>query len=227
MASTSKGLVVLSGGMDSATAAYWAVLKAEMSIECISFDYGQRHKKELDYAAKVAAALNAPHDIVDLSDLRNFLTGSALTDNSVDVPEGHYADETMKSTVVPNRNMIMLSIATGIAVARGIPNLIAGMHAGDHPIYPDCRPEFVASFGETVLLATAGILQYKPYLKAPFLYYSKADIVAIGSEMQVPYELTWSCYKGGYNHCGKCGTCVERKEAFELAGVADPTVYDA
>jgi len=145
-----------------------------------------------------------------------------LTDSSVEVPHGHYAAETMKATVVPNRNMIMLSVAAGLAVAEGAKVIACGVHAGDHAIYPDCRPEFINSIEKTIQLANA-----LPSLRieTPFIGKTKADIVKIGTKLKVPYESTWTCYEGGRIACGRCGTCVERLASFSEAGVEDPIEY--
>ncbi|MER5356209.1 7-cyano-7-deazaguanine synthase QueC [Kitasatospora sp. NPDC002551] len=223
--STPKSAVLIaSGGMDSAVTAY--ELRARGSeVFLLAFDYGQRHRVELEHLAKVAERLEAPYETVDLSGLGRLLSGSALTDTSVDVPDGHYSDQSMRSTVVPNRNMIMLSIAAGVAVSRGADILAFGAHAGDHPIYPDCRPAFFEQLGKAIQAGNEGHLAPGFRLEAPFLHLTKADIARRGHELGVPFELTWSCYKGGTAQCGTCGTCVERKEAFALAGVADPTRY--
>ena len=221
-----KCVVVLSGGMDSATALYKA--KADgYEIYAISFDYGQKHNKELDYASKLATKIGVKeHKIVDLTCIKDLVSESALTNDKIAVPEGHYAANNMKLTVVPNRNMIMYSIAAGYAVSLKAQALYVGVHAGDHFIYPDCRPQFIFGLDGLVRVANEGFIDTNFQIVAPFLYIAKTDIVKIGVELKVPYELTWSCYKGGETHCGKCGTCVERKEAFELAGVEDPTVYE-
>ena len=217
----SKAIVIVSGGLDSITLAYH--LKAlGYNLHLLSFNYNQRHKKELDFARMCAEDLKADIDVVDLSSVGVLLKGSSLTDN-IPVPDGHYAAPNMSVTVVPNRNAIMLAVAYGAAVAESAERVCIGVHAGDHFIYPDCRPEFIYAFGEMERLANAG----GPLLYAPFLEKSKADIVKIGANLGVPFEKTWSCYKGGSVHCGTCGTCVERKEAFELAGITDPTNYGA
>ncbi|HEY0409758.1 MAG TPA: 7-cyano-7-deazaguanine synthase, partial [Candidatus Dormibacteraeota bacterium] len=148
-----------------------------------------------------------------------------LTDAAVEVPDGHYADETMRITVVPNRNAVMLAIAHAVAVAEGVPTVAAAFHAGDHPVYPDCRPAFVDAFRRMQTLATEGFGP-RDMLVTPFLHLDKAAIVRAGHRLGVPFERTWSCYRGGDRHCGRCGTCVERREAFTLAGVADPTAYE-
>ncbi len=189
----------------------------------VSFDYGQRHRKELDYAALCAERLDVPHDIIDLRGIGAALTGSALTDD-IDVPDGHYAEESMRITVVPNRNAIMLSVAFGVAAARGDQAVATAVHGGDHFIYPDCRPAFTESFEAMQKAALDGYAEVS--LFTPFVHRTKADIVTEGARCGTPFELTWSCYKGGETHCGRCGTCVERREAFHLAGVADPTPYE-
>ncbi len=220
-----KAIVVLSGGMDSATALYEAKIRG-FEIFAISFNYGQRHIKELEYAKKLAnAASVAAHKIVDLTSITQLISNSSLTNSKIDVPEGHYAADNMKLTVVPNRNMIMYSIAIGYAVSIDADAIFVGVHAGDHYIYPDCRPEFINTLHLLAQVANKGFISPNFEIAAPFLYKSKADIVEIGNRMEVPYQLTWSCYKGEEVHCGVCGTCVERKEAFRLAGVIDPTQY--
>lgn len=218
-----RAVVIVSGGMDSVTLAY--LLGAEgYGLHLLSVDYGQRHKKEIDFARRCAERLDARFDVVDISGVGRLLSGSALTDD-IEVPHGHYAEETMAATVVPNRNAIMLSVAYGAAVADGAEVVAAAVHAGDHFVYPDCRPAFVEAFDAMERLATEGFGHVNLRLYAPFVDKTKADIARIGAELGVPYEDTWSCYEGREVHCGLCGTCTERKEAFELAGVPDPTVY--
>lgn len=219
-----RAIAIVSGGMDSVTLAY--LLKHEgHDLHLLGFDYGQRHRRELDYARRAANVLDADFDCVDLTSLTPLLTGSALTDTTVPVPEGHYADASMRATVVPNRNAVMLSIAYAVAVAEAADVVALGIHAGDHPIYPDCRPDFATAFAQMQRVATQGYSSPTLRLYVPFVEKSKADIVVIGTALGVPYEYTWSCYNGGDQHCGKCGTCVERKEAFQIAGVSDPTSY--
>jgi 7-cyano-7-deazaguanine synthase len=217
-------LVVLSGGMDSTTLAY--LLHEGNDIACISFNYGQRHVHELDFAQATCGRLGVEHIVVDMSFMAGLLGGSALTDQSIAVPEGHYAEDTMKATVVPNRNMIMLSIAIGVATARNMDFVATGIHAGDHAVYPDCRPEFIEQMDQTARLATLGFTKPQFQVTAPFVHLPKDKIAEIGHSLNVHWDETWSCYKGGMVHCGKCGTCVERKEAFRLAEVIDPTPYD-
>jgi 7-cyano-7-deazaguanine synthase len=221
-----KAVIVCSGGMDSATLA-WHYASKGYDLHLVGFDYGQRHKKELQSLAKIADALGAKHEIVDMSVLRNHLRGSSLTSDDIAVPDGHYAEETMRITVVPNRNAIMLSIATGIAVAEGAELVATGIHTGDHFIYPDCRPSFFEPLNTAFKAATVGHAPENFRLEAPFINMLKSDIAQLGAELNVDYSITWSCYKGGDIHCGSCGTCFERREAFAVAGVKDPTEYEA
>jgi 7-cyano-7-deazaguanine synthase len=217
-------VAVVSGGLDSTVMAY--ALRAEgHRLHAISFDYGQRHRRELDCARALAADLGAPWELVDLraAGITRLLAGSALTDESIEVPEGHYADESMRATVVPNRNAVMLALACALAGSIGAGAVAFAVHAGDHPIYPDCRPEFVEAFEAMERVAMQGMAELR--ILAPFVQLTKQDIVRLGAEHGVPFERTWSCYKGGELHCGRCGTCHERREAFALAGVADPTMY--
>jgi 7-cyano-7-deazaguanine synthase len=214
-------IILLSGGMDS------AVLTAQLladghPVDAVSVHYGQRHARELHAARDIARHYRIAHDVVDLGVLRDHLTGSALT-GGPGVPEGHYSAPSMAATVVPNRNMILLSVAAGIAAARGHHQVATAVHAGDHPIYPDCRPAFIAAASLTAQLATAGYGDVE--IIAPFARQAKADIALAGVRLGVPLHLTWSCYQGGDQHCGRCGTCVERAESFHLAGVPDPTAY--
>ena len=219
-----KAVLIASGGMDSVTMAY--LFKSQgYDVHLVGFDYGQRHSKELDSLKKIGELLNAKVDVIDLSHLRDYISGSSLTSDDVVVPDGHYSEETMRVTVVPNRNAIMLSIAVGIAVVQKAEVVATGVHAGDHFIYPDCRPKFFAPFSDAMVAANEGHAVDNFHLSAPFITLTKADIAFIGYDLDVPYELTWSCYKGGEVHCARCGTCVERIEAFIDAGVEDPTVY--
>ncbi|MBX4871271.1 7-cyano-7-deazaguanine synthase QueC [Rhizobium bangladeshense] len=217
-----KTIVVCSGGLDSVSLAY-RMAAEEQLIGLVSFDYGQRHRKELDFASKCAARLAVPHHIIDIAAIGGHLSGSALTDD-VEVPDGHYAEETMKATVVPNRNAIMLAIAFGLAAAQKADAVAVAVHGGDHFIYPDCRPGFIDAFQRMQNEALDGYASVE--LLAPYVNVSKAAIVADGAKHGTPFAETWSCYKGGNLHCGRCGTCVERREAFHLAGVADPTEYE-
>ena len=217
-----RALVLFSGGLDS------TVLATQMKHEAketrlLSIDYGQRHAKELDHSQKVADHLGLAHEILKLPQLGQILGGSSLTDKSISLPEGHYAEESMKSTVVPNRNMILLALAGGHALSLGFDTIAYAAHAGDHTIYPDCRPEFADAMDKALGLADWMDL----HLHRPYVEMTKSDLVSLGDQLDAPLYLTWSCYAGGEIHCGKCGTCVERKEAFELANIADPTKYEA
>ena len=216
-----KVVVVLSGGMDSATTLYQAI-KDGFDPYTISFNYGQRHKKELDYAKELCENISINHKVVDITNLTEVINKSALTNADIDVPEGHYAQENMKITVVPNRNMIMLSLATAWAESMGLKTVYYACHANDRAIYPDCRAEFVTALSQATQLGTYSQVK----ILAPYVNKLKADIVAIGHALGIDYQRTWSCYEGLEKHCGQCGTCQERKEAFQIAGVFDPTLYE-
>lgn len=211
-------VVVLSGGMDSAT----LLATDPHVVSAVSIDYGQRHQRELEAARQLALHYGVPWCLVDLRTLGTVLGGSSQTDEAIAVPHGHYADDSMRVTVVPNRNMVLLAVAIGHAIAVGADVVAYGAHAGDHAVYPDCRPEFAEAMD-----AVARLCHYAPGIRLarPFIMLTKADIVRAGTARAVPYHLTWSCYEGGDQHCGRCGTCVERREAFAVAGVADPTGY--
>ena len=213
-----------SGGMDSATLA-WHYHSLGHDIHLIGFNYGQRHSKELDYLRKQAEFLEADITIVNMDFMGELLKGSSLTQKDIDVPDGHYQEDSMRITVVPNRNAIMISIATGIAQATGAEIVATGIHAGDHYIYPDCRPAFFEPMSDAMRAATMDYISEDFHLEAPFIEMSKAEIAEYGAQLNVRYDLTWSCYKGLDMHCGTCGTCYERREAFMLAKVKDPTLY--
>lgn len=212
-------VVVLSGGMDSATLLYH-YLDEGYDVKAVSFNYGQRHSKELSYAEKLCKFAEVEHKIINLP-ITEVLLGSSQTDKTIEVPEGHYAAENMKKTVVPNRNMIMISIAGAWAISLKADVVAYGAHAGDHTIYPDCRDTFVIPMSHALRNADWHQVQ----LEAPFLFLSKGEIAEMGVRLKVPFELTWTCYKGLSKHCGKCGACQERKEAFVVAGIKDPTEY--
>ena len=220
----SRAVAIVSGGLDSVTLAY-GLASEGYDLHLLSMDYGQRHAKEIEYARLCAKRLGADFDVVDLSGVGRLLTGSALTTGGVDVPHGHYAADNMATTVVPNRNAIMLTVAYGVAVSGGAKLVAAGMHAGDHYVYPDCRPGFVRAFDAMQREAVEGFGDESLRLHTPFIEKTKAEIVEIGAALDVPFADTWSCYEGGEIHCGLCGTCNERKEAFVQSGVPDPTVY--
>lgn len=224
-----KAVAIVSGGMDSVTLAHY-IASQGVELELVSVDYGQRHVRELEYAEACARRLGAPWHRVDLSSITKLLSGSALTDPSVEVPEGHYADESMRSTVVPNRNAMLLDVATAIAVAGKATFVATAVHAGDHAVYPDCRPAFIEAYEHMARIANEGFCVDDFQVYAPFVNITKADIAVMGSTLPdgyvVPWAETWSCYQGRELHCGRCGTCVERVEAFRDAGVADPTEYE-
>lgn len=213
-------VVIFSGGMDSLTVLYRA-LKDGYKVSAVTFNYGQRHVKEVDYAASACNELQIPHQIVDITAINQLLQGSSLT-SSIDIPEGHYADSTMKSTVVPNRNMILLSLAVGYAVSIGAKKVFYGAHAGDHAIYPDCRPEFVSKMN-----AVSAVANYEPVeIVTPYLSLDKGAILTEGLSLGIDYKKTWTCYNGREKACGKCGSCVERLEAFARNNIKDPLEYE-
>lgn len=218
--SSPVAVVVFSGGLDStAVAAHYAF---DHTLVLVTVDYGQRHRREISAARAIAAHYGAEHLVVDATAIGALLGGSALTDD-IDVPEGHYEAESMRATVVPNRNAILANIAVGVAVARRAEVVALGVHAGDHAIYPDCTPEFIEALARLVETATAGM--HTPQIHAPFVQRTKAWIVGFAARVDAPLALTWSCYQGGEEHCGRCGTCTERAAAFVEAGVPDPTAY--
>jgi len=215
-----KVIVVLSGGMDSTTVLYEMKNKYK-TVEALSFNYGQRHSKELEYAKKTCEKLQIPHKIVDISCINQLIQGSALTSN-INVPEGHYADDNMKATVVPNRNMILASMAIGYAVSKKFDAIALGVHAGDHTIYPDCRPIFIDA-----LRVISRIANYEEIeILTPFLHTDKVGIIKRGIELNVDYSLSWTCYKGTENSCGKCGSCQERLAGFKANNIEDPLEYE-
>ncbi|WOH38300.1 7-cyano-7-deazaguanine synthase QueC [Thalassotalea fonticola] len=215
-----KVVVIYSGGMDSFTVLNRA-LKDGKQVYALTFDYGQKHVKEIDYAANVCNELNIPHKVIDISAINQLLAGSSLTDD-IDIPEGHYAEDSMKSTVVPNRNMILLSLAVGYAVSVEASQVYYGAHSGDHAIYPDCRPEFVVKMNDVCQIAN-----YQPVeIFSPYLTQTKIDILTDGLAMDLDYGKSWTCYNGREKACGKCGACEERLEAFKMNKVTDPLEYE-
>lgn len=206
--------------MDSVTALHWARREHDV-VAALSFDYGAKHNhREIPLAAEHAAQLGVRHEVITL-DFVNRLFASDLLQSGGDIPEGHYEAENMKQTVVPFRNAIMLSIACGVAESAGAEGLVIAAHGGDHAIYPDCREDFMRAMGDAMRLGTYAGVQ----LLRPFIALTKGQIAAEGAKLGVDFARTWSCYKGGAVHCGKCGTCVERREAFAEAGLSDPTFY--
>lgn len=214
-----RAVLIFSGGLDSTTLLY-KLLADGYLVDALTFNYAQRHKKEIDCAITIARRLNTAHHVIDLSSLASFLGDSALLGKK-EVPSCHYTEEAARQTVVPNRNMIMLSVAAGYAEAHEIPELFYAAHKNDQTIYPDCRPEFVQALSPAIRLATAW---HPVQLRAPFVQMTKADILRMGLKMQVPFELTWSCYRGEDRPCRTCPTCIEREEAFTLNGRIDPLI---
>ncbi|MDI6720142.1 MAG: 7-cyano-7-deazaguanine synthase QueC [Methanomicrobiales archaeon] len=216
-----NAVAIVSGGLDSTTLLYDLVRRG-YEVHAVTFDYGQKHRREIACAERTCRRLHVPHRVLDLP-LLNELAPSALTRAERAVPSGHYAEDVMRQTVVPNRNMVFLSLAGAYAIGIGARRLFYGAHAGDHPIYPDCRPVFVTAMQTAFHLADWSDL----ILEAPYLYLTKGDIVRIGLELGVDYADTWTCYRGEELACGRCGACVERLEAFRDAGARDPLPYGA
>lgn len=211
--------IIVSGGMDSITLLYDK--KDEIAL-AVSFDYGSNHNaREIPLAALHCKRLGIEHVVVPLDFMPQYFN-SSLLQGAEAIPEGHYADENMKSTVVPFRNGIMLSIAVGMAESRGLTRVFIANHGGDHSIYPDCRPEFVKAISDAAIAGT----YTKTRIEGPYTNITKADIASIGKRLDIDYTETWSCYKGGKKHCGCCGTCVERREALAEAGIEDKTEYE-
>ncbi len=212
-------VIIISGGMDSITMLYD---KKDCIALGISFDYGSNHNaREIPFAKLHCKRLGIKHITINLEFVHQYFK-SSLLDGAEAIPEGNYNDENMKSTVVPFRNGIMLSIAAGIAESNNFKNVLIANHAGDHTIYPDCRPEFINLIDKATQAGTFA----KVRVLAPYTNMTKTDIAKIGKKLCIDYTETWSCYKGGEKHCGKCGTCVERKEALAGAGIDDTTEYE-
>lgn len=220
MTQTSKdSILVLSGGMDSTTMLYDYASRIALAV---SFDYGSNHNaREIACAAENCRHLGIEHLIIPLDFMGKYFH-SSLLEGAEAIPEGHYAADNMKSTVVPFRNGIMLAVAAGLAESRGLKHVMIANHAGDHTIYPDCRPEFIEAMNQAVCAGTFEDVT----LLAPYTDITKTDIARRGKELGLDFSLTYSCYKGGERHCGKCGTCVERREALRDAGIEDPTLYE-
>ena len=213
-------VVLCSGGMDSVAALYWA-RRDHAVAAAVSFDYGAKHNhREIPFAAEHAARLGIRHQVIPAQFIGE-LFSSHLLNSGGEIPDGHYEAESMKQTVVPFRNAIMLSIAAGFAESLGAGGIVIAAHGGDHAIYPDCREGFMSAMGEAMRQGTYAEVQ----LLRPFIALNKGQIAAEGARLGVDFARTWSCYKGGEIHCGTCGTCVERREAFMQAGLPDPTEY--
>lgn len=214
-----SSVIILSGGMDSVTLLYDQ--KDDIAL-AVTFDYGSNHnKREAELAAYHCKQLGIEHIIIPLSFIHDYFK-SSLLEGADAIPEGHYQADNMKSTVVPFRNGIMLSIACGLAESRGLTKVLIANHAGDHAIYPDCRATFISAMNDAMANGTYEHIN----IYAPYTSLSKTDIAKIGKTLGIDYSKTYSCYKGGEKHCGKCGTCVERKEALRDAGIDDPTEYE-
>ena len=212
-------VIIVSGGMDSITMLH--EYRERISL-AISYDYGSNHnKKEIPFAEEHCKELGIEHITIDLAFIHQYFK-SSLLEGADAIPDGDYDDENMKSTSVPFRNGIMLSIAIGIAESRQLNNVMIANHHGDHAIYPDCRPEFIDAIAQVAKYGTYSGVN----ILAPYTNITKADIARHGKKLCIDYTHTWSCYKGGENHCGKCGTCVERKEALKDAGIDDKTIYN-
>lgn len=212
--------VLLSGGLDSSVALHWAA-KHQAAHVAISFKYGSKHEAhELACAKAQAEELGIKHEIIDISAISAHLS-SALLQGGAEIPDASYEEENMKQTVVPFRNGIFLSIAAGIAESNDVKGLVIAAHSGDHSIYPDCREEFMQSMAQAIKLGTYAEIE----ILRPFINMSKGEIVQLGSQLDVDFNKTYSCYKGGDTHCGTCATCKERKDAFAWANIPDPTPY--
>lgn len=211
-------IIILSGGLDSTTMLY--EYKDDIAL-ALSFDYGSNHNaRELAFARLHCECLGIPHIIIPLDFIHQYFR-SSLLEGADAIPEGNYNDDNMRSTVVPFRNGIMLAIAAGMAETRGLTRIMMANHAGDHAIYPDCRQSFVDAMNQAITAGTyEGITLFTPYTNL-----TKADIARHGKALGIDYSETWSCYKGGEKHCGKCGTCTERREALREAGIIDTTEY--
>jgi 7-cyano-7-deazaguanine synthase len=214
-----NSIIIISGGMDSVTLLYDK--KDDIALG-ISFNYGSIHNnREITFAEMHCKRLGIKHITIHLDFIHQYFK-SSLLECAENIPEGRYDSANMKSTVVPFRNGIMLSIAIGMAETLGLNNVLIANHAGDHTIYPDCRPDFINGINTAAITGTFNHVT----VNAPYTNITKADIARIGKRLGINYAETWSCYKGGLKHCGKCGTCIERKEALHEAGIVDPTDYE-
>ena len=215
---TKDSLIIVSGGMDSITLLYD---RKDSIALALSFDYGSNHNsREIPYAQLHCQRLGIRHIVIPIDFMHQYFT-SSLLEGAEAIPDGHYADKNMKSTVVPFRNGIMLSVAIGIAESNGLKKVLIANHGGDHAIYPDCRPDFISAINKAAMSGTYLNVE----VDAPYTNISKTDIARRGAALGIDYSETWSCYKGGAVHCGTCGTCVERKEALHDAGIDDKTEY--
>lgn len=212
-------VIIYSGGLDSTTLLYEEQQRVALAV---TFDYGSNHAAhEIACARHHCAQLGIEHLVIELGFMSRYFNSSLLSGAEA-IPEGNYDEENMKSTVVPFRNGIMLSIACGLAESRGLKRVLIANHGGDHAIYPDCRPEFIKAMDAAMRAGTYVNVE----IAAPYTCLTKADLVRRGAQIGVDYGQTYSCYRGGEKHCGTCGTCTERKEAFREAGIPDPTIYE-
>ena len=217
-----RTVVIFSGGLDSTTLLY-DLRNAGHELAALAVDYGQRHRRELLCAQAICRDINVELKTLDLTALGSVFGRNSLSASASEVPEGHYESDSMQQTTVPNRNMILLSIAAGWAISNNYQAVAFGAHSGEYTPYPDCRPEFAAAMDHA-----AQLCDWKPLrILAPFVDWTKSDIVRRGVELKVPFHLTWSCYVGGDRHCGRCGTCLDRQHAFRISGVDDPTSYES
>lgn len=215
-----KVVVIYSGGMDSFTLLNESLAEGK-DVYALSFNYGQKHSKELRFASQVCEQKGVEHKVVDITAIHQLMSGSSLTDD-IEIPEGHYEEETMKSTVVPNRNMVLLSLAIAYAVSIKAEAVLFGAHGGDHAIYPDCRTEFVEKMAEVSRIANYEVVD----VRAPYIHLDKIQILKRGIKLGLDYAQSWTCYNGRERACGKCGACQERLEAFAKNGVTDPLSYE-
>lgn len=215
-----KTVLIYSGGMDS-TVLLYDLIKSGAEVSALTIHYGQKHNKEINHAESITADLGIEHKVVNISSISEIFGTSSLTSTENEIPSGHYEEESMKQTVVPNRNMIFLALATAWSISLGYDSVSYAAHSGDHAIYPDCRNEFADAMNHAMKLCDWNTIS----LHRPYVDLTKADIVRRGFEISVPFKDTWSCYQGKKLHCGCCGTCVERREAFHLANTQDPTQY--
>ncbi len=212
-------VIIYSGGLDSTTLLYEERERVELAV---TFDYGSNHAaREIACARHHCAQLGIEHIVIELGFMSRYFQSSLLSGGDA-IPSGNYDEENMKSTVVPFRNGIMLSIACGLAESRGLKRVLIANHGGDHAIYPDCRPEFIEAMDAAMRAGTYVNVE----IAAPYTNLTKADLVRRGAQLGIDYSHTYSCYRGGVQHCGTCGTCSERKEAFREAGIPDPTEYE-
>lgn len=218
---TTRTVVIFSGGLDSTTLLYH-LKDAGHELAALAVNYGQRHSRELNCARDICQTIGVELTTLELSGLAQVFGRNSLSDSSVEIPKGNYQQDSMQQTTVPNRNMILLSIATGWAISNDYQTVAFGAHSGEYTPYPDCRPEFAEAMN-----IAAQLCDWKPlHIVAPFVDWTKSDIVRRGADLGVPFESTWSCYVGGQKHCGRCGTCLDRKLAFKGSGSDDPTIYE-